>query len=107
MQARGLDYYSPRLFHDATSSFQPYDVSKFEEILPGFPPSYTGARVWTGSDMALKQQEWIVTLSEQDQIDVLMALRQFQSKIFTSAMIYMPKVAPLTHNRFEPRPRSP
>lgn len=76
-QARGLDYYAPSLFLDTPSS-PPQEQRVEGEAMPGFPPRYTGERVWSGPEMALKQHEWIVVLSEQDQVHILEALRHFQ-----------------------------
>lgn len=55
--------------------------------LEGFPSRYHGDRVWVGSNMALKQDEWIMELSGEEQRQILEALRYFQSKISTVCMI--------------------
>ncbi|KAM5343253.1 hypothetical protein ACJ41O_014219 [Fusarium nematophilum] len=75
-QAPSLDYYSSKLF-EVTSTYEP-DASDLENPLPGFPPRYEGERVWTGSEMALKEEEWTLVLSEEDQAHVLDALRHFK-----------------------------
>ena len=78
LQPRGLEYI-PSLNHDDNiPRFEYPSTSLTEEVLPGFPTQYTGERVWVGSEMALKQDEWIVTLSEQDQSHILKALRHVQ-----------------------------
>lgn len=77
----GLDYYSTKFLLDTSSTFRQEDVSSLDEAPPGFPSQYTGERVWVGSEIALKQHEWMTILSEQDQVHISEALRHFQSKI--------------------------
>jgi hypothetical protein len=78
LQPRGMEYI-PSLNHEHQIPYFEYpSTSTAKEVLPGFPTQYTGERVWVGSEMALKQDEWIVTLSEQDQSHILKALRHFQ-----------------------------
>lgn len=74
----GLDYNSTRLFHGTLPSSQQAQSTNIDDDVPGFPRRYTGERVWSGSDMLLKQDEWIITLSEQDQVHVVEGLRHFQ-----------------------------
>ncbi|KAJ3541802.1 hypothetical protein NM208_g4434 [Fusarium decemcellulare] len=76
-QAPNFDYYSSKLF-EITSTYKPNDAD-LEQPLPGFPSRYKGERVWTGSEIALKEDEWATVLSEQDQKHIVEALRHFQS----------------------------
>ncbi len=81
VQVRSLQYHSfnnrdiPNLYSS------PDHVRNIQVKLDGFPSQYVGERVWAGSDMALKQNEWIVTLSQEEQNQILSALRHFQSKL--------------------------
>ncbi|KAK3328687.1 hypothetical protein B0T19DRAFT_442576 [Cercophora scortea] len=81
-QPLGLDRYSLELpSDDADLSLGKAQAGGFSlgEALPGFPDRYSGARVWTGSEMALKQHEWVSILSDQDRAHIQAALRHFQS----------------------------
>ncbi|KAK3290241.1 uncharacterized protein B0H64DRAFT_412939 [Chaetomium fimeti] len=74
---QALGYYSLKLFSDTHSS-PLVDPPKLDEALPGFPSRYDGERVWVGSDMVAKQDEWIVALTDQDKAHIGQALRHFQ-----------------------------
>lgn len=84
VQSQGLGYLTFGKHHHGLSALQDHNQAKFDRTLSGFPLRYTGERVWAGSEMALKKHEWIVTLSEQEQLHILDALRYFQSEIITS-----------------------
>lgn len=75
-----LDYDSPILFKGPVSSVGPLEYH-FEDLLPGFPLQYTGARVWSGPEMSQKQNEWTTLLSAEDNGHIIKALRAFQSEI--------------------------
>lgn len=77
-QVHDLDYYSSRLSLDFHLSIDANHSSTLDDSVPGFPSRYCGERVWTGSEMALKEAEWLTVLSEPDQIHVMEALRDFQ-----------------------------
>jgi hypothetical protein len=95
VQSQGLGYLTfGKHHHDTTSTFRDHNEAKFEKTLPGFPACYTGERVWSGSEMALKQHEWIVILSEQEQLHILNALRFFQS-LNVDPGLMSPKTFPL------------
>lgn len=79
MQARSLDYDSPVLFEGPPSSQKKLENQSKPSLL-GFPSRYTGERVWTGSDMSQRQDEWTTVLSEQDHNDIVKALRFFQGE---------------------------
>jgi hypothetical protein len=81
VQAPRLDYNAPKLFEHASSSLKQNDSPVFHETLSGFPSRYTGERVWVGSEMASKQDQWITLISEQEQTEILKALRHFQSEL--------------------------
>jgi hypothetical protein len=94
VQVRSLQYHSfnnrdiPNLYSS------PDNVRNIQAKLDGFPAQYVGERVWTGSDMALKQNEWIATLSHEEQNQILSALRHFQSLDLPPASI-SPQTFPL------------
>lgn len=79
MQARSLDYDSPVLFEGPPPSHLE-DENQAKPSLLGFPSRYTGERVWSGSDMAQRQDEWTTLLSEQDHSSIVKALRFFQGE---------------------------
>ncbi len=54
-------------------------TANINDLLPGFPSGYIGDRVWTGVDMASKEHEFIIKLSDQDLVYVTDALKHFQS----------------------------
>lgn len=64
----------------STIAKQRQDGAGTGDVPDGFPSRYTGERVWTGAEMADKQDEWIIHLSEKDLNCVHEALRHFQSK---------------------------
>lgn len=80
MQARSLDYDSPVLFEGPPSSQQEAENQAKPSLL-GFPSRYTGERVWTGSHMSQRQDEWTTVLSEEDHSNIVKALRFFQGGI--------------------------
>lgn len=84
LQTHNLDYYSSRLFHGSPLAFEQNDPSLADEALPTFPSRYAGERVWVGSEMALKQDQWVTIMSEQDQAHFLEALRHFQRKLYNN-----------------------
>lgn len=63
-----------------TIAKQRQDRAGTGDVPDGFPSRYTGERVWTGAEMADRQDEWIIQLSEQDLNFVHEALHHFQSK---------------------------
>ncbi|KAI5921280.1 hypothetical protein F4810DRAFT_702450 [Camillea tinctor] len=78
MRSHDLDYYSSRLFHGIRLFSPQDDTPRFDKALPGFPAQYKGERVWSGPEIALKPCDFIVALSENDQANILEALRYFQ-----------------------------
>lgn len=79
LQSQNLTDYLPlSKHHDTLIATDESIAFKTNEALPGFPSRYIGERVWTGSDIALKQDEWILTLDEADKVHILKALRYFQ-----------------------------
>lgn len=111
-QPQRIDYYSLNLF-DGAPSTPPDTTTALEDVLPGFPSQYDGERVWTGSDMIAKQDEWIVGLTDQDRADVLQALRHFQGlnlkpgalsrETFPLPEDLVKKLRTLTHGCYEGR----
>ena len=73
-----LNYYSSKLFHGSPLHSRVNEESIRKETLAGFPSKYTSERVWSGPDIASKEDEWVTVLSEQDQDHALRALRYFQ-----------------------------
>lgn len=80
-QPQALGYYSLKL-SNATEPSVPVGPPNTDEALSGFPARYDGERVWVGPDMAAKQDEWVVALTDQDKDHILQALRHFQGKGF-------------------------
>lgn len=78
VQSQGPGYLTFGKHHE---TFQDHPQSKSENLIRGFPARYTGERVWDGSEMALKQHEWVITLSEEELLHIEKALRFFQGNI--------------------------
>ena len=70
-----------KLFNGTQSSV-PVDPPNLAEALPGFPPRHDGERVWVGSEMAVKENEWVVVLTDADKDHLVQARRHFQGKGF-------------------------
>jgi hypothetical protein len=98
----GLDYLA--LKPNATPTTLNYEVLSTGKVLAGFPAQYEGERVWLGSEMALKEHEFIVILSEEEKAQVQNALRHFQSKYQISPVFST--LLTLHDKRFERRPRT-
>jgi len=77
-QPQGFGYYTLDLFNN-TQPPVPIGTPSLDETLPNFPSRYDRERVWVGSEMAAKQDEWIVALTDQDTDHILQALRHFQA----------------------------
>jgi hypothetical protein len=77
----GLDYYAAKLSHECTSTSRK-DTNAFEaSISQSFPSRYTGERVWTGADMVMKHDQWIVVMSEDDRFQIMKALKHFKGSL--------------------------
>jgi len=75
VQTPVLDYSS---LGASAHTFSHAEETTNEKTLQGFPAQYANERVWTGSEMLKKQDEWVTVLTAEEQSHIVNALRHFQ-----------------------------
>ena len=97
LQPQSLDYILPTPDHQSNIfQLKPAQLGKTDadaETFSGFPPSYNHERVWDGAEMALKADDWIMTLTSEDKAHIIKALRHFQGTVTLNSPNAHPPIA--------------
>lgn len=96
-QSLGLTYYAEKLSHEHAVDLHRESPAPKDANLRHLPPRYTGERVWVGADMAMKRNQWIISMSEDDRHQLLKALHHFkgsQSRSHSEHMLIIDRSEP-------------